>query len=187
MLTKAGIELEDYAITTFSDRVWIAQQVGHLPIHIFVSTQSLERYCERLKTGTEVSKKKRKEYNPAKDWLTIELDYGSVIIDGIMNEKNITMGGRLIGWETNPNRTQAIIDEAQRMLATINQVNLGSYESMGQQLLERKRKRDAKPKPKRPAPQPDLLKGSKYQQWKDKIKSGLWRHPEDDSTDEDVD
>lgn len=61
MLTHADINLEDYALTTFTERIWIAQQVGHLPANVFISKQSLEHYVTRLEQGCEVTRKKPKQ------------------------------------------------------------------------------------------------------------------------------
>lgn len=63
MLTHAEVELEDFALTTFTDRIWIAQKIGHLPANIFLSKQSIENYVKRIEQGCEVTKKKNTKRN----------------------------------------------------------------------------------------------------------------------------
>lgn len=79
MLTKADIGLDDYTLTTFVDRSWIAQKLGYLPWTVFISDKSLMRYIKRLEAGAEVTVNATKE--PIK--LLVELVVGEVII-GLM-------------------------------------------------------------------------------------------------------
>lgn len=145
MLRRSNIDLEEFALTIFTERAYISQQIGHLPINLFLSMKSLERFVNRLSTGTEV--KKKSEYKSEEDWLGMELSFGNVcilcILQGVpyTDEQKEIEAGVIPGWVNHPKRRE-VIAEAQRVLALSKQCVPGTYDDIGQQLLDMKARRE---------------------------------------------
>lgn len=183
MLAASNIALEDYALTTFTARIHVAEKVGFLPANVFLSKQSLEHYVARLEQGCEVTKKK--EYNIEEEYEGMELDYGNCVINNILFGWNMdasqleVQAGVMSGWTNNPHRTPALIAKCAAMLCIIKGAPKGSdYVQIGEYLLMRKLAKEAR-NPKQPRLNPPKSDPIPKKDWR------FWRHKDEAPEDED--
>lgn len=183
LLVECNIELEDYALTTFTARIHIARKIGFLPANVFLSKQSLEHYVTRLEAGCEVTKKK--EYSLETDYEGMELDYGNCIINNILFQWDMTpeqlevQAGVMSGWSNNPHRTPGLIAKCAAMLCQIKGAPTGSnYQQIGEFLLLRKLAKEAR-NPKQPRLNPPEASPPQKKDYR------FWRHRDEASEDED--
>lgn len=183
MLRASNIEPEDYALTTFTARIQIAQKIGFLPANVFLSKGSLEHYIARLEQGCEVTTKK--EYNIEEDYEGMELDYGNCLINNILFGWNMdaaqleVQAGVMSGWGDNPNRTPQLIAKCAAMLCQIKGAPTGSsYRQIGEFLLQRKIEKEAR-NPKQPRLNPPKSDPPKKKDYR------FWRHKDEAPEDED--
>lgn len=143
ILTRADVSLYDYTLTTFTDRIWICQQLGYLPWQTFVSLKSLERYVDRLESCAEVTLTKKETNNR----LNMELTIGEVIIaltlEGLDCDDEIVeqVASVTPGWMTDHRRPML---EALTLLQRKYQSSGNSYSEIATQIRSRREKLESR-------------------------------------------
>jgi len=127
ILQAAGITNEDYALTTFADRIYVAQKVGFLPANVFLSKSSLNKYIDRLKHCAEVTA------HPERDLLPMELDIGNITISLMLDNIPFDDGTLEYLAGVKPGYLKLLdrpIAQAEFILSNVYQTPIGTYKQI---------------------------------------------------------